>query len=158
MHDIRRSCQSSLSYFSFRHWHFKCTLISASVQPSWSWLRALLLKSSNFIVVKSSSTGAGGSDYCKWACSLFSNSGFFIVLTLFIKLYSVHVACVLTNPRVVSCLGLVSLRSSYSMSLSSVFKLWDVRLLFKISVYFAPIWNITDIHEQMQEWWASAEW
>lgn len=76
-HSIRRFCQSSLSYFFFRHWHYKCALISASAQPPWSWLRVLIPRFSNFVVVKlwSSSTGAGGSDYCKWTCSLYSNSG-----------------------------------------------------------------------------------
>lgn len=150
MHHIRRSCQSSF----FRHWHFKCTLISASAQPPWSWLSVLLFRSSNLIVMKGSSTGAEGSGYCKWACSFFSNSGIDRICT---KLYSIYSACLSTksNPRIISCPGLVSFRSLFSVSLSSVFKLWDVRWFLQIGVYFTPFWNIIDIDEQMQ---ASTEW
>lgn len=153
-HGIRRFCQSSLSYFFFRHWHYKCALISASAQPPWSWLRVLILRSSNFIVVKDSSTGAGGSDYCKWACSLYSNSG--IDRIDFVQNCIAFTLLVCPWSQIPGLIGLVSFTSSFSVSFSSMLKLWGVRL-FKIDVHFTPVWNSIDIHEQMQEWLESTE-
>lgn len=156
-HDVRRSCQSSLSYFFFRHWHSKCTLISASAQPLWSWLRVLLLRSSNFIVVKSSSTGVGGSDYCKWACSLYSNSGIDRIDFVHNCVAFTVLVCPWSQiPGLIHVLGWWVSHPPFQISFSSMFKLWGVRL-FKTDVYFTPVWNIIDIHEQMQEWLVSTE-